>query len=281
MKLKFKALAAAAVMVVAGHASAALSDTFVQDGTLFLSVYDTVTNNSYTRDLGVSLNSFLPAGSLVSAAGTTLGSSFANFAGSGNFTSLFTGATASNIRWNIIGVDSTQGDGLNNGQRVVTTYSNASPAFAPDNGGIRNAAGTSTQVSGELLANSGVDFSGTPADGAFAGQALASYGGKSFQNVLDGTGGLGFFVNNFGAAQFWFAGTGTDAAGNAAAATVKTRFGNSANFATFTLDTGGNVTYALAAAPAAVPIPAAAWLMGSGLLGLGGFIRRRKAAMAA
>ena len=282
MKLKFKALAAAAVMVVAGHASAALSDAFVQNGTLFLSVYDNLTNNSYIRDLGVSLDSFLPTGSLVSTAGVTRDSTFANFAGSSNFTTLFAGATAGNIRWNVIGYDSTEGDaGFNNGMRLVTTYSG--PGFAPTNGGVRNAAQGATNIAGAAIFNSGVAFDGAPTDGAFPGGALESYGGKSFQNLLDGTGGQGFFVNNFGAAQFWFAGTGTDTSSDAAAANIRTRFGNSpSNFATFSLNTNGDVTYALmAAAPAAVPIPAAAWLMGSGLLGLGGLMRRRKAARAA
>jgi len=42
-----------------------------------------------------------------------------------------------------------------------------------------------------------------------------------------------------------------------------------------TLASNGDLTYV---APSAVPVPAAAWLLGSGLLAMGGAIRRRKAA---
>jgi hypothetical protein len=53
---------------------------------------------------------------------------------------------------------------------------------------------------------------------------------------------------------------------------------------TFTLESDGDVVYcAGTACPGAgvIPIPAAAWLFGSGLLGLAGVARRRTAAAAA
>jgi hypothetical protein len=43
----------------------------------------------------------------------------------------------------------------------------------------------------------------------------------------------------------------------------------------FNLDSLGDVSYTLAAAASAVPIPGALWLFGSGLLGLIGISRRK------
>lgn len=41
---------------------------------------------------------------------------------------------------------------------------------------------------------------------------------------------------------------------------------------------GGNYTIAMTSTPAPVPVPAAAWLLGSGLLGLAGIARRKEVA---
>ena len=79
-------------------------------------------------------------------------------------------------------------------------------------------------------------------------------------------------------ALYYFAAT-TQTGGSAVLATGGA-FANSANTASVVLASNGDFTYSLAAAagPSPVPLPAAAWLMGSGLVGIGGFIRRRKTA---
>lgn len=282
MKLKLKALAAVAAMAVAGQASAALSDAFVQNGTLFLTVYDSVTFRSYTRDLGVSLNDFLPTGALTSGAGATVGPTAYNFAGTSVFTAFAaTAATPSNLRWMITGVDAIEQDGTGDGSRFVSTYVSA-PSLV--NGGIRSLAANAVNFAGELVANSGVDFSGAPTDGAFnEGSITSSFSGSSFAAILANSGTPGTFGTGFGTQQFWFAATSNDGSGNDTGVVNGTRFGNATNFATFSLAADGSVTYSLAADQvAAVPIPAAAWLLGSGLLGLGNIARRRsKAAKAA
>lgn len=48
---------------------------------------------------------------------------------------------------------------------------------------------------------------------------------------------------------------------------------------TWSLSASGDLTYTIAGAASAVPLPAAIWLLGSGLLGLAGVSRRKKAAL--
>jgi hypothetical protein len=58
-------------------------------------------------------------------------------------------------------------------------------------------------------------------------------------------------------------------------------FSNSLYDATLTLSSAGVLTYDLQPAVSQVPLPASVWLMGAGLAGIGGVIRRRKADVAA
>jgi hypothetical protein len=78
------------------------------------------------------------------------------------------------------------------------------------------------------------------------------------------------------ASLFYFSrSTGT---GSTTIAATGTRFGNATGFATVKLASNGDFSYTLAGAPvSAVPVPAAAWLFGSGLLAFGAFVRRRAA----
>ena len=278
MKLKFKALGAAAAMVVAGHASAALSDTFVTDGTLFLTVWDVTTNKSYVRDLGVSINSFLPGPALTSNAGANV--VFGNLTGSTLFSTFFSGASAANIRWTVVGVDGIEGEGAGNGSRFVSAFTGNPGTIV--NSSVRGFAGNAINFAGELLANSGVDFSGAPAEYAATGLLSTTGGGPGWGPAFPSTGLPGAVISGFNAAMFYLGATSNDTSnndpGNAAPAV---RYQNSSQFATLTLDTSGVVTYNLAAAQvAAVPLPAAVWLMGAGLMAIGGAARRRKAANA-
>lgn len=277
--LRMKALVAAATMAVAGQASAALSGDTQADGSLFLTVWDVVTNESYVRDLGVSIDGFVPGPALTSSAGATVGAGQFNFAGSSLFTSVFSDNTAANLRWTIVGVDSEEFPG--NNSRFVSTVNNAytgSPAIL--NAQVRGVSGNAVAFQSELIANGNPAF-GDPGAIEFTSVGLGSTegGGPNWGPNLGGGSTLNHAGDGFGTAQFWYA-ESNSALNAASPPTEATRFGNSpTNFATFSLGLDGAVTYALTASEVtAVPLPAAAWLMGAGLLGLGGAARRRKAA---
>jgi hypothetical protein len=71
-QLQLRAMAVAAALIAAGPATAAILDSTatVTGGELFLSVYDAARQISYTRDLGITLTNFLPAGTTAPTAGS-------------------------------------------------------------------------------------------------------------------------------------------------------------------------------------------------------------------
>lgn len=277
MKLKLKMIAIAAAMVsMAGAANAAIVSDFTQDGTLVLQAFNTVTRNYYIRDLGFTLNSFLPSGVLASAGdpssvlvgnktpegGLTLNAGTnANFGDATGWSAWIAGQNTANIRWNVSANDN---DGVN---RLITSSANLSQTAA--NGQVTNF--TSSAYAGSV-------------EGASANALFQDPGGIWFhnptgaENNLDinwglGENGLASLGGTAGLFYFQQTGPAGPAAGGA--------YGNSLNKAVVSLDAGGNFSYVLAEAQvAAVPLPAAAWLMGAGLMSLAGAARRRKAAQA-
>ena len=285
MKLKLKKLAVAlALAASAGQASAALMTVDNGSGSeLFLSVYDPGLNKSYIRDLGINMYDFMRTGATAATPGTVayapntaVGVSSGNVTSSGYslsfgldplLTSWMGSTLSSNALW-MVGA----GDGSGS-QRFLTTVGSGNPNIV-GNGNLN----AFTNVDGYLYGNNSLTANGSNMSANLNGSAAA----------VPGDGVDVFFVTGIGSdwtgAQTAFLSTAKvgqsmafyELIGNAGLNATATKYTNSAGAAAWTLATNGTLTYAAPTEVSAVPVPAAVWLFGSGLMGLVGISRRKK-----
>ena len=287
MKLNLKMIAVAAAMVATGSVHAALIGANVVGGTgssLALVAFNQVTQSYYVRDLGMTLNSFLPSsvttlagdgtisGSALSLpvtgdktpdAGLTLNkTNTASFADAAFSTWLTGQASAADVRWTLTAGDSLTSSVPVGAYGVARLLLAATGPVAPVSNGIARIG--SAAVTG-ISPFSGLSATGTTVNFDFTNNLLTNQ--PATLSKLDIAASLYYF-------------SATTQIGSSSVTANVTQFGNAGGFASLTLASNGDLTYSLAAAapPAAVPVPAAMWLMGSGLVGIGGMIRRRKAA---
>lgn len=266
--MKFKALAAAvALLSSATVAHAEWHDgvdeaTLYGDGELLLVAFDDVRKVSVIQDLG---------GSYVEMwenfQSTTFNKSFAL---DSLFASTFAGSQSSDIQWSVFANNYgyTEFDGYNEPARFSNGYMITTNSTNPTDNGYTN---VQDKISGGLSSkvNSQLGMDGNyAANGAFygdAGNALYAGGDNIFGAQLLQTVNFNTTATADESLFFWAMLTPQEANGALAGTAVKAN-------GYWALDIGtGTVQYT------ATPVPAAIWLLASGLLGLGAVSRRRKA----
>ncbi len=274
MKLKLKLIAIAAAMAsMAGAANAALTAPGVESGSFAITAFNTVTRAWYIRDTGFTLNQFLPStytslpgdggvtGDKTPNTGLTLNAGNTTSFADASFSTWLTGQTTADIRWFASAYDA---EGTATGVDVVRSlFTSANAAETSSNGQVSNF--TASGAGGGLSTLFGLATLSATGTGAPTGfDNLFGMGADALATLGQGV-DLYLFSRTVGTG-----GTANPATGG--------KFANTTGSAVVTLAANGDFSYVLAGEVTAVPVPAAAWLLGVGLVGLGGAIRRRKAA---
>lgn len=269
MKLKH-ALAAAAVSMAFAAPAMAIDSPTTGNGGLFLTAWDSSTGatTAYARDLGMTMDQFLANPNVD-----------LSFAADATFVSTFSGVAASNIQWNVVA-----GDRVVDPNRLLTTA-------ASDPGVVSNTAQNSAILN--KIAPLVADLNGrgiTPSNSVTQSVADSSdpdaiWGanwGSKFGNL---TANLTNSVALGGTLGFYLLTQNGLSETSLSANTLQNQFfvdqGAQANafagiISTWTLNSDGSLSFnGTDVTPSQVPLPAAAWLFGSGLLGLVGVSRRK------
>lgn len=266
------AAAVTGILLAGGAAQAAATLPNTGDGSLLFFVTDTVTNQTYTDVLSQDVNSYFSASQAVTGTNGVV----TTITGNTNFTvdlstdstlaAFLTAAGSDNLSYGVIG--GAYSGALGAGQRpagkvrVIATSASEASVLQNTQSQIVNAIPTGIlNDTNSLNLNLGATASSTN-QGVFGttisagGTTLNLYnGGLDMSGVAPGTSVTLYGVTGNGS------GSGTTTAFNLG--TVD--FDKSTDKLTFT-GNGGT---------APVPLPAAVWLLGSGLLGLAGVGRRR------
>lgn len=257
MKLKLKLVFAAMTFVATAPAFAAIADgSQGMNGELFMSVWDPVAQTSYVNDLGVTMSNFLTN---ANTAGYSL-----SYAGSNLLTSNFNLAGNTNLVYNVAALDSVATTAPFIGQTYLsTTNASATTVASMSNQKV----GALSAVNNYVNAINGTDQNfATNNEGLYTSSAggLAYFGSGfgtnwSTNSTFDSTAAVGTALN------MWKL-TPSSNSGLSKATTTKLA-------GQWLLNKAGALTYT--APPAAVPLPAAVWLLGSGLIGMVGVARRK------
>jgi hypothetical protein len=265
--------AVAAALALGATSAFALGVPNTDSSDLILVVENLTTNATYALDTGISIDSILPTGSLVK--GTSLGTSIPGLSETINASPALQAFLAANPAagdgWTVEAgqfngggtASSTNGNSNALGAAKMIFTSNLGTAANGVVSGLNltNLVAFENGINNDLntggLLNALTTGTETTGSGLYPGPAQQKYGliGAPDMSVLGGT------------AQQLFGFTGSASAG------VLTSY----ILGTATLDASGNLTFATNVS--AVPLPAAVWLFGSGLMGLVGVSRRRKAAV--
>ena len=289
MKTSVKYALSAAILAAGGVASVpAFADTYLPDtgnGELVLYVRNVTTDTTYVRGLGVRIDDLLTQSAIASSgyAGVTQDRSSTISIGSlihDNTLATFLGSNpvASNFEWGVLAGDSTytppSAVRFTGDLRYISTTQQTLGGTV-STGGQTNSRLNS--VFGNLIANTQ-----TPANGAIntgilgdkasgIGPVAGIYSPNAAASPQDWYGAGLVNASNLGqtANLYLLATNGTATGINGGNGTQAQVY----KFASITLNLAGDLS---SAATSAVPLPAAVWLLGSGLVGLAGIGRRRR-----
>jgi PEP-CTERM motif len=264
MKFQLKALAAAAILAASVPAQAAIDATASGNGSMILTVLDTISGASAAFDLGknyLDFNQVATAGAVSNV--TNPGTSFSwDLAGNADYSgawSQFLTASASdaNIRYAI-----TAGDNLGSGigsRGYITTYAGAGAATTTNQ--VITALGNFDTYTANLAVLAGSTTITAANGAAFQAPNTTFYNGNKNNNT--GPLATGLLGSSLGVIQ-------SVAAASTLSAPSNTIFGNGAFF---NLSSTGTLVYSVAAVP-----EADTWAMMMLGLGFMGFVARRKQA---
>jgi hypothetical protein len=303
-KFNLKTLAVAVALAAAGsQANAAIINAQSGNSELMLYAWSDSLNRSYSRDLGIQMNDFLSSstqgvatGGTVAPLGSSNGGSLAfdpNAAvaiSAGNVTTsgyslnfladplmlswMGNGTTlASDIKW---GIAASDGTGTGTAIRALSTCATAGCESVIEGGS--NSSLNNYELPFDLY--SGVhSLMGSHATGlnGSAGGVNDGTGQDAKATMRENWQGYANFTAVTGVGQsmefYWISPSSGIATGKPRADRYQNSLGQSA---TWTLNANGSLSYAVPGA--VVPVPAAVWLFGSGLVGLVGIARRKKSA---
>ena len=241
-------------LTMSHQASASIAPANSGDGTLILAVTDTITGATFYQDLGKTVSTMLPSNN----------ASFSlNVSGDANYASLLAQAGTDAIDFAVIAGANGASAPLGGANSYITTSGTATyGASTLTNANLRNFSLIDQNVTQPLNAateSATKSFYIAPGGNPVYSQAsgLWTWNGKTSINTIAGVGSTPsnlFFL------------TGTGIIGHATPTLEGT--------ATFN---GGLFTFTSNNTVSAVPLPAAFWLLGSGLAGLVGVGRRRSA----
>jgi hypothetical protein len=281
MKSNLKMIAVAAAMASMVGAAQADIVTNSNNGSLVIGAFNTVTRDWYLRDTGLTLNQFLPSnvttlpgdgavtGNKTPAAGLVIDKTVVTNFGDTSFATWYGAQTASDVRWFVSANDNAGTSTSNNVKRFVASSANPAQTALNSNvdqyGATGNAGGLAT-------------FFGTPGPGTVSVTGLGTLIPASAAWDTNFSFGVAGLTTVGSSASLYYIARTTGTLSNGATITPN-NFSNAAGAAVINLAANGDFTYTLAPeGVSAVPVPAAAWLLISGLTAMGGAARRRKGA---
>jgi hypothetical protein len=245
---------------------------------LVLVIENQTTFATYALDTGISLSSVMPTGSLVSGAilDTSISIASSTTGPSATLSSFLAANPASSDAWALEG-GQYNGNGNSSTKPNSEKAGNALAIFASPNGTAVNA-----EVNNYTLANLSTFENGLQ-------QSFVTGGLTALQTATETT--AASYTQDSGSpnSKYTLIGGGVNDLATLGSTAVQL-FGFTGNggtgvvqsyiLGTATVGTNGTLTISGSSGAAPVPLPAAVWLFGSGLLGLVGVSRRRKSAVA-